>query len=216
MIISIIFQAFVLLCEIITVGLIFLIYNLGIFCCQGKAMEPGINASNYIIAIRADIKIPLLSYFPSLTASLSYKDKIKRGDSLIFKQDNGYILRRVIGIPGDTVEIIDNQIKVNSNTMMSQNISGDNLFLETTVDGSLTYPILDDVKYSEESKTYTVGANSLFCLCDNRTVYIDSRVIGEYFINNIAYIPLFKLMNCNHMIIKFLFNYMNRIFLSVS
>ena len=100
--------------------------------------------------------IPTLNNNDRLIASRVWnKDDIKRGDILIFKSDelNELLIKRVIGLPGDHIEIVDGVVSVNG-----EKINED---------------------YVKNNKEYTgvfdVPENKLFFLGDNRKVSYDSR-----------------------------------------
>ena len=92
-------------------------------------------------------------------------NNIKRNDVIVYKtiqsDDVGYILKRVIGIPGDTLTLNeDNTITINGE-------------------------IYDDVYgyYSDEegfitNMTYTLSDDEYFTIGDNRNHSIDSRSVG--------------------------------------
>ena len=85
-----------------------------------------------------------------------------RGDIIVFPmQENGkevYYIKRIIGLPGDVVDIRDGQVYVNDILMEEDYIT-----VETTaVDGQVVFPI-------------TVPENEYFVLGDNRPVSKDSR-----------------------------------------
>lgn len=100
--------------------------------------------------------IPTLNDNDRLIASRIWdKDDIKRGDILIFKSDelNELLIKRVIGLPGDHIEIVDGVVSVNG-----EKLSED---------------------YVKNNKPYTgvydVPEDKLFFLGDNRKVSYDSR-----------------------------------------
>ncbi|NME84145.1 signal peptidase I [Clostridium sp. SM-530-WT-3G] len=100
--------------------------------------------------------IPTLNNNDRLIASRVWnKDDIRRGDIIIFKSDelNELLIKRVIGLPGDHIEIIDGVVSVNG-----EKINED---------------------YVKNNKEYTgvfdVPESKLFFLGDNRKESYDSR-----------------------------------------
>ena len=91
----------------------------------------------------------------------------ERGDIVVFKypkDPSQYFIKRIIGLPGETVEVRDNRIYV------------------TNSDGRKM--ILDETTYLEEgertiSKTkWTLGPDELYVMGDNRDYSLDSRSFG--------------------------------------
>lgn len=99
---------------------------------------------------------------------LQYKrNGVDRFDIVVIKTDNSHIIKRVIGLPGDTVEIIDNKLYVNGK-----------LYKESYLDkGTVT----EDFNLRELLDENKVPKNSYFVLGDNRDDSLDSRILG--FIN---------------------------------
>lgn len=91
---------------------------------------------------------------------------IKRNDVIIYEtksdEDITYIIKRVIGIPGDTIYIDEN------NTVYVNNEPFDD-----------TFGYFDDNEGHEPNITYTLGENEYFTLGDNRNHSIDSRSTGN-------------------------------------
>jgi len=86
----------------------------------------------------------------------------KRGDVVVFEselqQENGddkLLIKRVIGLPGETIDIIDEKVYVDG-TMLEESY---------TMDGT-TYGDIHELKIPEDE---------YFCMGDNRDVSIDSR-----------------------------------------
>ncbi len=89
--------------------------------------------------------------------------KIKRGDIVSLKYANTkYLIKRVIGLPGDTIYIKNNILYINNQEYKEDYIKG------------LNY---DDFNLTDLGYT-TIPENMYFVLGDNRSDSIDSREIG--------------------------------------
>lgn len=89
---------------------------------------------------------------------------IKRGDIISFEYaDTKYLIKRVIGLPGDAISIRDNTLYINRE-----------VYVENYLDEGLVY---DDFELS--SLGYDVIPDDMyFVLGDNRPDSLDSREIG--------------------------------------
>ena len=135
-----------------------------------------------------------LPFSPNLTNKRYLSKKPKRGDVVVFKTpaDNrtDYI-KRLIGLPGDTLQIIDGDFYLNSQKIQRKKI-------ETTININCGNEILDVVTYEEmlpngekyiavyrkegtmqNTDKFIVPNNHYFFMGDNRDCSKDSRFLGS-------------------------------------
>ena len=97
-----------------------------------------------------------------LLNKISYKLKeIKRFDIVVIKEDDNYIIKRVIGLPKETLEYKDDKLYID-NKIVKEYFKN-----QKTKDFSIK-----DLGYDK------IPNNCYFVLGDNRKVSLDSRIIG--------------------------------------
>jgi signal peptidase I len=119
------------------------------FIVSGQSMDPTFVNGQYLI-------VDELSYH--------FKEP-QRGDVIIFRYPRNpseYFIKRIIGLPGDTVHILNNSITVISANGVSQ---------------TLQEPYVVNVGDGPEA-TYTVPEGQYFVMGDNRPESSDSRMWG--------------------------------------
>jgi signal peptidase I len=129
------------------------------FVVYGSSMEPNFENGQYLI-------IDELTYH--------FADPV-RGQSVVLrypKDHKQYFIKRVIGLPGETVEI-DNGHVVIFNSENPDGVVLDEEYLPTQ---GLTYP--HDVAVVGGKKTLTLGEGQYFAMGDNRLASSDSRDWG--------------------------------------
>lgn len=132
-----------------------------------KDLIPYIVIIIVVILIRTFIVTPVkvngTSMYPTLKGNevmlLNKLGKIDRFDIVVLKidEENDNLIKRIIGLPGETVEIKDSHIYINDE------------LLEDTYGYGVTYNI--DKVILEEDEYFILG--------DNRQVSLDSRVFGK-------------------------------------
>ena len=133
-------------------------------------------------------------FSPNLFSGRILYDKPKRGDVIVFKTpaDNrtDYI-KRLIGLPGDTVQFIEGNIYLNGNQILKTKIENlitincGNFFLNTITyeeklpNGKKYMAVYDKNNSFQNSDKFTVPKNHYFFLGDNRDCSKDSRFLGS-------------------------------------
>lgn len=138
-----------------------------------KAIMPYIIIVLVVIFIKVFVVTPIRVNGPSMLPTLHEKDIMilnktayyfsepKRFDIVVINTKDNYIIKRIIGLPGEKIEYKDNVLYVNGEEV------------EEPVEGLQT----DDFT-SEELGSKKVPENSYLVLGDNRPESYDSRSIG--------------------------------------
>ena len=139
---------FIKLVIVIVIILVLMIYVVSVTQVVGNSMYSTLNNDDVLILNK-----------------LKYRfSEVERGDIISLEyEDTKYLIKRVIGVPGDTISISDNTVYVNGE-----------VYIENYLEEDLEY---DDFQLSSLGYQ-TIPADMYFVLGDNREDSLDSREIG--------------------------------------
>ena len=133
-------------------------------------------------------------FSPNFTNKRFFSKSPKRGDLVVFKTpvDNrtDYI-KRLIGMPGDTVQFINGKLLINGKTILRKKVNSKkitrcgnflldtNTFIETLPNGFEHLVSYKSKGSLQNSKVFKVPQNHYFLLGDNRDCSKDSRYLDS-------------------------------------
>ncbi len=136
------------------------------FIVEGASMNPTFKDNQYLIVDQISYKIHLP----------------QRGDIVVFRfprDPSKYFIKRIIGLPGETVTIDNNEISITP--------------FGKTSSFKLPEPYLPDKFISQEYKITTLNDDEYFVMGDNRPASSDSRAWGALPKKNIIGTPIVRL-----------------------
>ena len=131
----------------------------------------------------------------------------QRGDVVVFRlprDDSTDYIKRVIGLPGDRIQMIDGLLYINGTPVKRERVSD---FIDTeygtpervrrwreTLPNGVSYETLDlqDHGFLDDTKEYRVPPGNYFMMGDNRDNSTDSRVAPES--QGVGYVPFENLI----------------------
>ncbi len=133
---------------VIVIVLLLFIFVIGLQQVVGPSMNPTLKEGNIVIVNK------LLYHFSD----------IDRNDIVVLSQDEKYMVKRVVGLPGETVEYKDNYVIVNGETFKEPFIDTEKVHTNDFSIKDLGYDVIPEDMY--------------LVLGDNRENSLDSRDYG--------------------------------------
>ncbi|MCK5123459.1 MAG: signal peptidase I [Candidatus Pacebacteria bacterium] len=155
--------------KIIVISLIIIVavrtYVMQPFFVSGKSMEPNFHDGDYLIVDEISYRI----------------DEPKRGDVIIFRYPRNtkeFFIKRIIGLPGERVEIRDSRITIYNNENQKGIMLDEDIYIPLDTKTTGNYDMI-------------LKSDEYYVLGDNRSASADSRIWGaleEHFIIGKAWI----------------------------
>ncbi len=116
---------------------------------NGTSMYPTLNHKDTMILNKMDIKV----------------NEIERFDIVVIETDESYLIKRVIGLPGETIEYKNGKLFINDKKVKDPYYKKNN---------------------TGDFESVKIPKNSYFVMGDNRSNSIDSRILGTINKNDIT------------------------------
>jgi len=154
------------------------------FQIPSSSMEPTLEVGDYILVNKYTYGIRL----PVLRTKVLSLNEPQRGDVMVFfppHMNDTYFIKRVIGLPGDTVSYRDKQLFVNGEALTKRPIDAGEV--ETGPDYHVSREVLGDIAHLMQVNerapprpfSIVVKPGHYFMMGDNRDNSSDSRVWGQ-------------------------------------
>ncbi|HXH73993.1 MAG TPA: signal peptidase I [Bacteriovoracaceae bacterium] len=167
------------------------------FKIPSGSMIPTLLIGDFILVNKFSygFKVPFTDWFSDPTY-VTGPQQPKRGDVIVFKypkDTNLNYIKRVVGLPGDTIEVIDKVVYVNNKAIEAKVVDGKEIledmddryksyqfrFMETkTGDATHVTQIDTGNDYFSNYYKFTVPKDNYFVMGDNRDFSADSRRWG--------------------------------------
>ena len=182
------------------------------FYIPSSSMEPTLLVGDRIFVSKYSYGYSKHSFpfSPNITNEKFFSKTPSRGDLVVFKTpaDNrtDYI-KRLIGLPGDTIQFIEGEILINSKKILRKKIKNDkvircgnflletNIYIETLPNGLQHLAAYKKKGTLKNTKIFKVPENHYFLLGDNRDCSKDSRYLDSVgYVNNLNLVGKAKLI----------------------
>ena len=138
------------------------------FFVQGSSMEPNFEDGQYLIVSELGYKQVRLGGTKEAPLVLSDFRNLARQEAIVFrypKKPDQFFIKRLIGLPGETIEIKNNQVIIKNNERPEGFVLKESAY------------VLRDATL-ENMSPRTLGEDEYFVMGDNRDFSYDSRAFG--------------------------------------
>lgn len=161
--------------EIVKIGVLALVIIIPVrmllfqpFFVQGPSMEPNFHDGEYLIVGELGYKDTSIALGGWNLLEIKPFRELHRGDPVVFRPPdvpNQFYIKRVIGLPGETVELKNSRVIIRNDVSPSGFILDEGTYLRSSV-------------VTTGEGTLTLGPDEYFFLGDNRPSSRDSRSFG--------------------------------------
>ena len=192
----------------VVITVIFRIFFWQPFNIPSGSMQPNLLVGDFVVVGKGSYGYSRASLIWPLTR-MDYQDRlfdkpIKRGDVVVFKNAhdrNVDYIKRVIGLPGDRIQMIDGVLYLNGTKVPREYVSSETVgcrgyhpdaatYRETLPNG-VSYIVQEcsgNQNIYDNTGPYLVPADHYFMMGDNRDNSLDSRT------PNVAYVPKYQIV----------------------
>ncbi len=145
------------------------------FFVQGSSMDPNFKDGQYLIIGELGYKQTDVDVFGTHLFSVNPSKELQRQEVAVFHppiatNSDQFFIKRVIGLPGDTIEIRNGHVTIYNLTHMDGFVLDESAYLSSAVP---TFPSNGESTFSVRLKD-----NEYFMMGDNRLYSHDSRAFG--------------------------------------
>lgn len=133
-----------------------------------------INGMLHPVRVSGTSMYPTLQNGELLRCISADADEIEAGDIIVFRENGKPLIKRVVGVPGETLTVMDGYI-----------------YADDVLRDSSTLPMMEDPGVLADG--ITLGENEYFCVGDNRNDSCDCRYFGPITKDQITLIVKSKL-----------------------